>query len=129
MRAIDTNVVLRFLTWDDEAQSGVAARCIEDGVFVPHSVLLETEWGLRSGYGWDRQRIGRAFNDFLAIDSVEADQIDALRWALDRFSGGADWADMLHLIASSGHSAFATFDRPLRKQAGGNAPIAIETLK
>jgi predicted nucleic-acid-binding protein len=129
MKAVDTNVVLRFLTWDDDVYSPLASACIAGGVFVAHSVLIETEWALRSGYGWDRRRIARNFADFLAIETVDADQVEALRWALDRFSRGADWADMLHLIASSGHSAFATFDRALRKQAGSDSPIPIETVK
>ena len=53
MRAIDTNVIVRFLTADDLAQAAVARRAIEAGdIFIPTTVLLETEWVLRSGYSF-----------------------------------------------------------------------------
>lgn len=128
MKAVDTNVLLRFLTVDDDRQSRVAGECLAVGVFVPHSVLIETEWVLRSGYGWNAQRINGEFTDLLAMDCIEVDQIDALHWALDRHREGADWADMLHLVASRGHAAFSTFDRSLAKEAGSEPPLPVERL-
>jgi predicted nucleic-acid-binding protein len=129
MKAIDTNIVLRFLTADGDRQYALATECISTGVFVPHSVLIETEWVLRSGYGWDVQRINVALADLIAMDCIEVDQVDALHWALDRYRQGADWADMLHLVASTGHTAFSTFDRGLAKEAGGDPPLTVELLR
>ncbi|MFX8316487.1 PIN domain-containing protein, partial [Acinetobacter baumannii] len=61
MRAIDTNVIVRFLTADDATQAAVARRAIEAGdIFIPTTVLLETEWVLRSGYGFSSEAIGTA---------------------------------------------------------------------
>lgn len=129
MKAVDTNVVLRFLTVDDPRQTVTATEHIRAGVFLPHSVLMETEWVLRSGYGWDPVRINGELTDLVAMQCVEVDQIDAIHWALDRHREGADWADMLHLIASSGHTAFSTFDRKLPKAAGDDSPLPVEVLK
>jgi predicted nucleic-acid-binding protein len=129
MKAVDTNVILRFLTVDDSRQSHAATEQIRSGVFVPHSVLMEAEWVLRSGYGWSPERINGELSDLVAMQCVEVDQIDAIHWALDRHRRGADWADMLHLIAAGGHSAFSTFDRKLPKSAGEEPPLPVELLK
>ncbi len=128
MKAIDTNVVLRFLLGDDPDQCEAAGECIAAGVFVSHSVLIEAEWVLRST-GWEREKINRTFADFIALESVEVAQRGQLQWALDRHRLGADWADMLHLIAASGHECFASFERRLAKQAGLASPVPIERLK
>ena len=129
MNAADTNILVRFLTMDDERQFPIAEEIVRAGVFVPHSVLIETEWVLRSGYGWSAERINDEFADLLTIDSIEVDQTEAVSWALDRHKAGADWADMLHLIASIGHSAFITFDRALPDAAGRDTPIPVELLR
>jgi predicted nucleic-acid-binding protein len=128
MKAVDTNVILRFLTADDPRQTAAATKCIGAGVFVSHSVLIETECVLRSGYGWTAARINGQLTDFVAMQCVEMDQIDALHWALERHLLGADWADMLHLIAASAHDAFVTFDAKLAKRAG-DAPLPITVLR
>ena len=121
MKAVDTNVIVRFLAVDDPRQTLAATKCLQAGVFVPHSVLIETEWVLRSGYGWTAPRINSELTDLIAMRCVEVDQIDAISWALDRHREGADWADMLHLIASRGHDAFSTFDQGLA-EAGSESP-------
>lgn len=129
MKAVDTNVLLRFLAVDDDRQYALATECLSAGVFVPHGVLMETEWVLRSGYGWDAERINDELRDLLAMECVEVDQVEALHWALDQHRQGADWADMLHLIASIGHTAFSTFDRALAKRAGDRPPVTVELLR
>ena len=50
--AIDTNVLVRFLTEDDEAQAAAAARIMESAsvVWVSTIVLTETTWVLRRAY-------------------------------------------------------------------------------
>lgn len=44
MRAVDTNVLVRLLTRDDEAQVRSAEAFIESGAWVSHLVLAETTW-------------------------------------------------------------------------------------
>jgi predicted nucleic-acid-binding protein len=129
MKAVDTNILVRFLTVDDDMQAALATACIGGGVFVTHGVLMETEWVLRSGYDWTADRINGELTDLLAMECVEVDRIDALQWALDRHADGADWADMLHLIAAGGHDAFVTFEKNLPKRAGSESPVPIELLK
>ena len=61
MLAIDTNIVVRYLTADHPEQSPKAKWLIDgEEVFVCTTVLLETEWVLRSVY------------DFAPADIVKA---------------------------------------------------------
>ncbi len=51
MRAIDINLVVRYLTGDDPKQAQVARTIIgQEPVFVPRTVMLEVEWVLRGVY-------------------------------------------------------------------------------
>jgi predicted nucleic-acid-binding protein len=61
MLGIDTNVVVRLVVADDAEQTRRARKLIEQAqsreepVLVSLLVLLESEWVLRSRYGFDRQ--------------------------------------------------------------------------
>jgi predicted nucleic acid-binding protein len=53
MLAIETNLIVRYLVGDDAGQAARARRLIDNNdVFVCTTVLLETEWVLRSVYGF-----------------------------------------------------------------------------
>lgn len=129
MIAVDTNVVLRFLIADDPHQADVARDCVASGIFVSHGVLMETEWVLRTVYRLHRSRIADSLGDFIELEAVHVDDRDDLRWAVERYRLRADWADLLHLIASRAQAEFATFDRLLPKHAGVDAPLTIHVLK
>ena len=46
MHAVDTNVLVRLITRDDEKQVAIAEAFIGRGVWAPHVVLAETMWVL-----------------------------------------------------------------------------------
>lgn len=130
MIAADTNVVVRFIARDDARQSAVArALLAERGFYVSNGVLMETEWVLRSTLRWPRARANEALVNFVSLAAVTVDDLAAIRWALGRHAGGADFADMLHLIAATQNGSFATFDVGLSAQAGLGAPVKVETLR
>lgn len=114
MRAIDTNVLVRYLVADDPAQFRRARKAVEAGrTFVPKTVLLETEWVLRHVYGLDRGDIAGAFDVLAAAAEVEFEDHAAVYQALAWFQSGMDFADALH-VASRGKAAqFLTFDKGL----------------
>lgn len=72
MLGLDTNVLVRFLVRDDEAQYERARRLIrrERQAGAPACiglcVLLETEWVLRSHYQLSKSEILSAFSDLLS---------------------------------------------------------------
>lgn len=58
MVTVDTNILVRLVTKDDSEQSAQALRIIQNNnIFVPKTVLLETEWVLRFSYDCSRNDI------------------------------------------------------------------------
>lgn len=124
--AVDTNVVVRFLARDDPDQAPRAKALLErGGVFVLRTVVLETAWILRTGYGFDRDAIADGITKVLGLPGVEAEDAPAVAQALTWFRRGLDFADALHLASSGQAEAFATFDRALRRRARplGSTPL------
>ena len=110
--AIDTNVLVRYLTGDDPAQAARARAVIDgDRVFVSTTVLLETEWVLRSVYGLPATQVAAALRDFAGLPGVSVESPARLAEALDRVNEGMDFADALHLGAAAQCEALLTFDR------------------
>lgn len=126
-RALDTNVVVRFLAADDREQSTLAEELLSQAFLISPSVLMECEWVLRSSYQWSRQQIALAFRSLLDLPGFVAVPPE-MRWIVDRFEAGADFADMVHLSGANGATAFATFDSRIAGAAGPSTPVPIETL-
>ena len=128
MRAIDTNVLVRFLVADDVQQAKKARVAIEAGdIFLPATVLLETEWVLRAGYGLTPDKIAAALRAVAGLPGVTIDGSASLATALDWMDGGMDFADAMHLARSEGCDVFLSFDRKLAKAAAGRTsmPVAL----
>ncbi|WP_297974483.1 type II toxin-antitoxin system VapC family toxin, partial [uncultured Amaricoccus sp.] len=109
---------VRYLTGDHPEQSP-RARALIDGaaVFVPVTVLLETEWVLRSVRGGATASVIEALRAFGGLPTVTIEDGDSVAVALDLAAGGMDFADALHLSRTRHCEAFATFDRRLAKVA------------
>ena len=130
MKAVDSNVLLRLITGDDLHQEKVARPFIDGHeIFVPLTVVLEPEWGLRSFYRWPRARIADALGGLDGFDRIRLERADDLLWAIDQMRSGADFADMVHLVASGDAAAFATFDTDVGKHAGSGTPRPVQTLR
>ena len=112
MRAVDTNIVIRYLTGDDLEQSARARAAIEAGqVFVSTTVLLEAEWVLRSVYGFGGKDVAAALRAFAGLPAVSVETPALLAEALNHAENGMDFADALHLGAAGRCEAMLTFDR------------------
>lgn len=129
MIALDTNVVVRFLTNDDVAQARRARRLIErNEVLIPLTVLLETEWVLRAAYGFKPAQIQLAFMNLMGLPNLHTDAPERVHQALAWFATGLDFADALHLVLSRPAEKFATFDDTLvrrAKKVDGPAVMAV----
>jgi predicted nucleic acid-binding protein len=118
MRAVDTNVIVRYLANDDPAQGARARRLVErEDVFVSLTVLLETEWVLRGVFGLAPGDIVRSLRAFAGLPRVTVENPAVAAQALDWAERGLDFADALHLAAVRPHDGFVTFDRALVKAA------------
>jgi len=128
MIALDTHVIVRFLTGDDRAQSSRARTLIESGpVFVATTVLLETEWVIRRAYGFSRNQIIRSLRDFCGLPNVTLENSSRIAACLKAMDQGLDFAGALHLEAARDCEAFATFDRGLI-QAGATSGAPLRAL-
>ena len=125
MKALDTNVVVRYLTGDDPVQAARAKTAVDAGpVFVPVTVLLESEWVLRSRYGRVGKEAVEALRRFAGLRNVLVENARLVAEAFDRAEGGMDFADALHLGATGNCEAMLTFDRQFIRVARG-APIVV----
>lgn len=118
MLAIDTNLIVRYLTGDHPRQSP-RARAFVDGqpVFVGVTVVLEVEWVLRSAYGYRPADVARALRAFAGLPTVTVEDGAIVAKALDLAEMGMDFADALHLGRSAHCEGFASFDRRFVKAA------------
>jgi predicted nucleic-acid-binding protein len=118
MLAIDTNVVIRFLTRDHEALARRALEIVSNNdVLVPVTVILEAEWVLRDAYEMPRAEVIRELRRFCGLERVTVDAAEAVQRALDYAEKGLDVADALHLAQSIDCEGFVTFDKPLARKA------------
>ncbi|WP_353391914.1 type II toxin-antitoxin system VapC family toxin [Brucella sp. NBRC 14130] len=118
MLAIDTNLVIRYLTNDYPKQSP-RARALIDGeaVFVAVTVMLEVEWVLRSTYEYRPADVARAMRSFAGLPTVTVEDGAVVATALDLAERGMDFADALHLGKAAHCSGMASFDRKFVKAA------------
>ncbi len=125
MKAIDTNIVVRFLTGEDHPQTDIARKVVAtETVFVTTTVVLETAWVLRSVYGFGREDVTRAIRAFAGLPKVELEDPERIVLALENADKGMDFADALHLGAADHCEAFLTFDRKfIRAAEGSSVPV------
>ena len=127
MLGLDTNVLVRFLVRDDEAQFDKARKLIKREVvtgrrvFVSQLVLLETEWVLRSRYGLPKIEIIVAISGLLDATDVQFEDETAIEAALFVWKDNAvEFADCLIGAQNRklGCRATATFDLKAAKLPG-----------
>jgi predicted nucleic-acid-binding protein len=117
MIALDTNILARFYV-DDPAdpeaarQRPIARRILSESaqVFVPLTVILELEWVLRAFYGFSAEDFVRVVNHLLGLPNVSVEEWSRIADALVWHAEGLDFADALHLLASSHCTEFMSFD-------------------
>jgi predicted nucleic-acid-binding protein len=126
--AVDTNILVRFLTHDDEQQYQQAYTLFQfPRVYIATTVFLETEWVLRYAYKYDASEIIRAFRMLVGLPNVEAEDSGKLANALTWHQAGLDFADALHLASSQQCDALYTFDREFANK--GKRVSACEVKK
>ncbi|OHC64842.1 MAG: hypothetical protein A2045_06915 [Rhodocyclales bacterium GWA2_65_20] len=127
MIALDTNVLVRLITRDDEAQAQRAKAVFDThagedgGMFVADIVLVELCWTLARSYELTRADISRTVRALLDNASVALESSDAVKRALADFeAGGADFPDCL-IVAKAVHAGCSrtlSFDRRMASLSG-----------
>ncbi|WP_017741655.1 type II toxin-antitoxin system VapC family toxin [Scytonema hofmannii] len=71
MDAVDTNIIVRLLTQDDELQYQKSLEIFQmKNIFIPDTVIIETEWVLRYAYKFKRDEICRALRKLFSLSNV-----------------------------------------------------------
>jgi len=125
--SLDTNVLVRLIVRDDEAQAVLVARLLDrqvrrsESLWVPVTVMLELEWVLRSRYKFAKAEVIRTLSSLLTTMELVFESEGALEQALASYEeGGADFGEYLHLaLAEYGLALpFWTFDAKASKVVG-----------
>jgi predicted nucleic-acid-binding protein len=94
MLALDTNIVVRYLTGDHPQQSAKARNLVDKNqVFVCTTVILEAEWVLRSAYKFGAKQIVGALMGFAGLPNVTLEEPETVAMALASAEQGVDFAD------------------------------------
>ena len=120
MKAIDTNVLIRFLVKDDNKQAETVYHLFKktesskEALFVPITVLLETVWVLQSVYDIPREEILDSINELLLMPILEFEaQSAVLNFVSFAKETNVDLSDILiaHSALSAGCESVLTFDK------------------
>ena len=127
MIAVDTNVVVRLLTQDDELQYARSIKLFqEQEIFIPDTVILETEWVLRFAYHHKPGEICQGLRSLFGLPNVQIADAGLVAQVLQWYEQGLDFADAFHLAQSQGCSAFFTFDEKFLRRAQGLTECAVQ---
>src|SRR5579871_6881198 len=109
MLAVDTNVVVRFLTRDHPHQSPRARDLLlGHDSWLGVTVVLESEWVLRSAYRFSRSQVLAALRSLGGLPRLLIEHPIAVRRALALHEAGMDFADAMHLALGDHCDAFVT---------------------
>ncbi len=127
MIAIDTNVLVRLLVSDNPIQSKASQKLFDsEDIFIPDTVLLETEWVLRAAFGLGSTDICTALRRVCGLHNVTLNNERLIAQVIDWHEVGFDFADAFHLALSSEQDAFKTFDADLIKNAKRSTNQRVE---
>ena len=124
MKAVDTNVIVRFLVRDDERQAQIVYRTFKqaeinkEALFVPLLVVMETIWVLESVYEISRREILDSINDLLLMPILEFEASSAIQSFISSAQETKiELSDLLIALSSklSGCNCVLTFDKRASK--------------
>ncbi|PIE89247.1 MAG: VapC toxin family PIN domain ribonuclease [Acidobacteria bacterium] len=124
MKAVDTNILIRFLVGDDEKQARAvyqlfkATESQKGELFVPLLVVLELVWVLESVYLIERQELLDSISDLLMMPIFKFEHVNAIqKFAITAKGNTCDLSDLLiaHAASNSWCEAVYTFDKKASK--------------
>jgi len=126
MIALDTNVLVRYLVRDDEAQAAAARSLLssltaDQPGFVCREVILELVWVLERAYGLSRKDIADALEQLVSTDVLVIETgADVAQAAFSYGTGSTGFSDLMILAAAERSNALPlhTFDRKAARQEG-----------
>lgn len=126
MIAIDTNIIIRFLTHDNERQYKKAFSVFNSQeIFIPDTVILETEWVLRYAYSFSPEDICRAFTNLFGLKNIHLSNPTFIVQAIEWHKQGMDFSDALHLTQCQQYEKLYTFDKSFSSKSKNLTPCSV----
>jgi predicted nucleic-acid-binding protein len=114
VKALDTNILVRYYAQDDPRQAKIALRLLskEPELFVPASVAIELYLVLRhtAPYRFPAGKVLEVLRHLIALPNVMIENYDVLSTAIHYCAAGIEFPDAVHLAASARCSELLTFD-------------------
>lgn len=120
MIALDSNVLIRFITQDDKPQFMLAKSLITQfqgynrSVYLNNITLCELCWVLRSGYKYSKQQVLEVLKKIINIEEFAFQDLDVVAEAVVLYENGkADFADYLIYLLNktAGYVETYSFDQ------------------
>ena len=93
MIAVDTNIIVRLLTKDDEEQFIKSHHLFKHNeIFISDTVILEVEWVLRYAYEFDNVRIKDGLAMLFGLENIHIANPNSIANALNWYAFGLDFA-------------------------------------
>ncbi len=133
MTAVDTNVLVRFLTGDDPTQEA-ATRLLfaSESIWIAKTVLLETARVLTSSYKFEERAIATALAGLLGLAKVPVEGAKSVASALALTGAGLEFADALDLAGRPDEVEFVSFDKEIVRRGiaarGETGSLAVAAL-
>ena len=126
MIALDTNVLVRFLTQDDDAQFQVAADLIEGCTrdlpgYVCREVMIELVWVLERAYKYSREEIADALLSIVTASQLSVENAQDIASIVNLYRDeDYDFADLMIRQAAQRTESriLKTFDQKLARLDG-----------
>jgi predicted nucleic-acid-binding protein len=124
MKAIDTNILVRFLVGDDELQARKVYNIFKrveankGELFVPILVALELIWVLESVYEIPRKEIINSISELLLMPILKFENLSILqKFTHNALESKYDLSDLLiaHSAIEQGCESVITFDKKASK--------------
>ena len=129
MVAIDTNIIVRLLTRDDETQYKKALALFEKyDIFIADTVILETEWVLRYAYNFEQDSICNSFKKIFGLSNIHLSNPSRIAQAIQWNGDGLDFADALHLSQCQECEHLYTFDSKFSSKAAEYSKCEVLNL-
>lgn len=127
MVAVDTNVVVRLLVKDDQKQYEKSKAVFTlPQIFIPDTVILETEWVLRYAYEFSPGEICIGLKKLLGLENVRVSSRTRIAEVINWHEKGLDFADAFHLAMSHENETMKTFDKNFIKKSKNLSKCRVE---
>ena len=129
MIGLDTNIVVRYLTHDDPAQTAAATKVIESFSqdfpgFLSLIVIAELVWVLETSYRFKKNEVERVLDTLLRSKELVIERSEIAAQALRTFSASrADFVDCL--IERCSHAAECQYTLTFDRSAAGTAGMKL----